>query len=66
MTVTLSFLLPADFVLIRHNVTNWYPQGLEHTLNRVGLGELCQVREKRLRDLVPCLAFPQSQVDVGT
>jgi hypothetical protein len=60
MMVTLSFLLPRRVSQRRRGIP------AAPTLDRVGLGQLGQVGEQVLGDVVPCLALAQAQVDMGT
>lgn len=64
MTVMLSFLLPEHVSL-----STKVPVQLTavwHTFDRVGLGELCQIRDERFGDVLPRLALPQPQVNMRT
>ena len=61
MTVTLSFLLPVDGVSSTLAYSGWWSV---NTLYRVGFGQLGEVHDEILRNLVPCLALGETEVDV--
>lgn len=62
MTVMLSFLLPDLLHQCRLHSEN--VRGEELTLYRVGLGELGEVHEEVLWEVIPLLAFLHAEVDV--
>lgn len=69
MMVTLSFLLPAPGPSACRRpppaaAAQAAVEGTVSTLDRVGLGQLGQVGQQLLRDVVPGLALAQPQVDV--